>query len=130
MNKDISRDSKSKKITIIYPMVIGLILGFASPRRRATSSHHLSDVFFLIALTYMIAGLFQIVSNMGLFTSTKYSFRRVYSLISREDSPQTLVETYADYVDKQRKYSSWMSFLLLGFAMFCISVLISLVAPR
>lgn len=120
-----------KNIKVFYPLFLGLFLGSILLKDRATASLFWSDVAFLIAVLYIITGFFQLAHNMGAFTSTKFAFRSVPSLFSRKRvSTPSNMDQYVDYARKQAKYENYVSLLIMGFTMFVISVLVSLVARK
>lgn len=114
---------------ILSPLLLAGILGFFALKDCASLPLFLSDLFFTTAVLYIATGLFQFVSNLGMFTSAQFGFSNLRNRLRKKDEGRTSSsEDYATFVQSREKYHHYASFLLIGLIMFFASVAVDLLS--
>ena len=112
-----------KKPVVLF--FIGLLISFLIRRNlNMAGAMFFSDLFFIIAIVFIITGLAELVSNMGLFNSMVFGGKCLYRIFrQRLGTSAELKDEYIEYANTRRKYSGVSLLLIIGLGFLGISVL-------
>ena len=84
----------------------------------------MSDMFFIIAIVFIITGLMELVLNTGFFNSMAFGGKCLYRIFRRRLGPSAqLKEEYIEYANTRRKFAGISLLLITGMGFLGISVL-------
>ena len=104
---------------------IGLVISLLIRRNlNSAGGMFISDMFFIIAMVFIVTAIWELVSNMGLFNSMVFGAKCFYRIFRKTIKPSTQVkEEYIEYVQGRRKFGSVPLLLLIGMGFLGISIL-------
>ena len=116
-----------KKALIMFS--VGIVFGLLINRNfSASPTYFISDMLFICAMVFLVCGLYQFVSNMGIFNSMVFGTKTLARLFRSKLGPSEQVkDEYIDYVKSRRKFTDVIQLLVISVVLIIISVLVSLV---
>lgn len=115
-----------KKIAVAA--VIGIVVSVIMQRRYATSiGVFASNAFFSVGMTFLLAALFGLVSNLGVFNSVVFSGKTVMKVLRNDRKKPGEESDYADYVISRKKRGGVAVLFLFAVLFLMISALTALV---
>lgn len=124
----ISCKELSKQLIWFIVLTVGLILYSV----RARGNWQISNNLFMAGLLFLIIGLFRLTRWLGLYDSTIYSYKRLWSSISRDKMTKDNAALYTE--NKMPSFSDYMAntvyekpileSLIIGMASLAVSIVI------
>jgi ABC-type siderophore export system fused ATPase/permease subunit len=117
-----------KKITALT--LIGVVVAFWLQKNIGlTGPRFLSDLFFILAMVFLICSLGELIGNLGTFNSLKYSFKNFQRLLKNQKmTPEEKKDGYFAYVNSRPRYRDVAVMMFFSVLFIAISLGISLIA--
>ena len=117
----------SKKIIVM--LSTGILISLLFLRNSSSSpDYFLSDMFFLTAMIFLICGLYQFISNVGIFNSFVFGTKSLAKLFRSKLGPSEQVkDEYLEYTQSRSKYGDTLQLIIISAGLLLISVLASLI---
>ena len=114
-----------KKALVLLVAAIVLFLLFAK-KAKHSGIHYFSDMLFMVSTVYLVAGLYNLIWNLGMFNTFKYGMRQFFSLITgrKEKVSDKMEGGYLEYVRSRpvKEGTQWMFLLAAFFLIFSVLV--------
>lgn len=119
-----------KKALLLFGVgtAIAVFFQFAFSKANAL---FLPDLFFSVASVFLIAGLWNLIHNLGMFNSLKYGTKSLIALYrnKRMKPPEDkMAGGFIEYVNSREKRTDVPGLMLLALLFFALSMLTSLSA--
>ncbi|MCL2006589.1 MAG: DUF3899 domain-containing protein [Treponema sp.] len=120
---------KFKKIRFkaLVMLLAGIIFSIVFQRNLTLErSVYASNMIFMCTMIFIITGLSQLVSNIGLFNSMVFGTKSLFRLFKSKLGPSEQVkEEYVEYVRNRKQYGEIPQLLIIGAVLLGLSVLVS-----
>ena len=116
------------KRKIVVLSAVGAVLSLFLQRKNYIYDERviLSDMFFMIAICFMLTALAEIVSNSGFFNSLVFGTKHLLRLIqNRLDPSDEVKDEYVEYIRNRQMYNDINILLSISLALFLVSVIIA-----
>lgn len=115
------------KLVTLFIAGIGISL-LLNRNISATGSIFVSNMLFVTSMCFIIIGLMQFVSNVGLFNGVAFGTRSLIRLIkSGLKGSEREKEAYLQYIESRKKSRDVAKLLIIGAGLMLVSVLVSFV---
>lgn len=116
--------------TAVILFVVGLALSFVLKNNSGSLGLvFLSDMFFSVAMVFLIWGLIHLVGNMHVFASLIYGTKCLARMIrGKRDSSQTVKEGYLEYLKTRRHHTDIPMLMVFAAGFLILSVLFAFFA--
>lgn len=119
-----------KKIVVLF--FIGFAINLLVNRNfNLTDGVFLSDMFFIIAMVFIVSASWELVSNLGLFNSMVFGTKCFYRVFRQKiASSEKVKDEYLEFTKTRHKYGSVSLLLLIGIGLLGIAALPILLSNR